>query len=195
MSGKRLCRACGSPLSRRADEKAADWLGRKHCDRACYLRLREREARVGPEPKSARRRAPEYDAWSNIIQRCTNPAHPNFKHYGGRGVSVCDRWRSYDDFLADVGLRPSPRHTIERADNERGYEPGNARWATWAEQARNRRTSRLLTAQGVTMNIADWAARLGVCTSVLIYRIDRAGWSVERAVSTPPGPFGRRRAA
>lgn len=86
---------------------------------------------------------PEYEAWLAMIQRCTNPKNPRWKDYGGRGITVCERWRaSFDDFRADVGARPSAEYSIDRIDNDKGYEPGNCRWATRAEQMANRRVSR-----------------------------------------------------
>lgn len=83
----------------------------------------------------------EYRAWSNMIQRCTNPKKDAFKYYGARGVTVCERWRSYDSFLADVGVAPSPRHSLDRINPTGHYEPGNVRWATNFEQACNKTTS------------------------------------------------------
>lgn len=83
---------------------------------------------------------PEYIAWQNMIARCENPNHAAFDNYGGRGIHVCVAWReSFEAFFAHVGTKPSCAHSIDRIDNDRGYEPGNVRWATKSEQAKNRR--------------------------------------------------------
>ena len=84
-------------------------------------------------------RSPEYRAWSAMLERCTNERHAAWNDYGGRGISVCERWRSFDAFLSDMGPRPSRQHTLDRVNNDGNYEPANCRWATWTQQARNRR--------------------------------------------------------
>jgi hypothetical protein len=85
-------------------------------------------------------RTPEYRAWSAMRQRCLNPASQRYASYGGRGITVCDRWSSFEAFLADMGAKPEPKeqYSLDRIDNDRGYEPGNCRWATRSEQQRNR---------------------------------------------------------
>jgi hypothetical protein len=92
-------------------------------------------------------RTPEYNAWVSLNQRCKNPKNPRWKDYGGRGVTVCARWRdSFEAFLADMGPRPSSEHSIDRINNDGNYEPGNVRWATRAEQYANRRPASKVTA-------------------------------------------------
>jgi hypothetical protein len=89
-------------------------------------------------------RDPEYNAWNNIKQRCLNPNRKNWAFYGGRGVTICDEWRnSFESFYACIGPRPGRGYSVDRIDNDRGYEPGNVRWATRSEQAQNQRLRRL----------------------------------------------------
>lgn len=87
-----------------------------------------------------KRRSKEYEAWAGLVSRCTNPNHRAWKNYGGRGISVCERWRlSFEAFLEDVGFAPSPELSVDRIDNDGNYEPGNVRWATRQQQQANKR--------------------------------------------------------
>ena len=133
------------------------------------------------------RTPPEYHLWSAVIQRCLNPNGPLYPDYGGRGITVCDRWLEADgfpNFLADVGRRPSDGLTLHRVDNDRGYEPGNVVWADWKTQARDRRSNRLLTHDGRTMPLAAWAEEKGMKAGTLLARL-RAEWTVAEALDTP----------
>lgn len=129
------------------------------------------------------------DTWRHVVDRCTNEACPEWEHYGGRGVRVCDAWRdSYEGFLSgvlgEIGPKPSAQHTLDRRDNAGHYEPGNVRWATRSEQNRNRRNNRLVTAWGETLTLAGWAERHGVDAGTIWARL-RAGWDPELAVRQP----------
>lgn len=127
------------------------------------------------------RKTRAYHVWRGMKNRCCNPNNPRFADYGGRGIEVCARWMAFEPFLEDMG-EPTPHESIDRIDNDRGYEPGNCRWATTTQQARNTRVSRMLTVQGETLSMADWADRYGV-TSAAVSKRMRRGWSVEEAVT------------
>lgn len=131
--------------------------------------------------------SPEWSAWASMRSRCELSTHPAYPRYGGRGIQVCARWGVFENFLADMGRRPSSEHSIDRIDNDRGYEPGNCRWATSTEQARNRRSNRQLTIEGVTMSMASWGDRSGVSARIIRDRLN-AGWDLEEAVFTPRRP-------
>jgi hypothetical protein len=127
----------------------------------------------------------EYKVWAGVKRRCLNPNDKVYQAYGGSGVTICQRWSgSFEAFLSDMGLRPTARHTIERKDNSKGYEPGNCRWATRAEQNRNKSNNRPITLGAETKTLSEWAAALGVCHETIRYRL-AAGWPIERALTTP----------
>lgn len=135
---------------------------------------------------------PEYRAWHQAKTRCYNNKTPNFKHYGGRGISMCREWRdSFEAFYAHIGRRPSSKHSLDRFPNLNGnYEPGNVRWATRYEQMRNQRGNLMLTMDGLTMCAASWADHLKLKSGQPPHRnciVERklAGWSDEKALTTP----------
>lgn len=133
-------------------------------------------------------KTPEYGIWSAIRVRCSNPYNPETrKNYADRGIAVCARWTGEDGFahfIADMGKRPSGKYSIERRDNDAGYNPENCYWATRIEQARNKRNNRLLTFNGETITAPEWADRLGIKLCTLHMRLHR-GWSVEDTLSLP----------
>jgi hypothetical protein len=117
--------------------------------------------------------------------RCNRPAHPNYHHYGGRGIRVHPEWDAdFAAFVRDVGFRPSPELTLERRDNERGYEPGNVYWAPHSTQANNRRNNHILTCGDKTQTASQWARELGLSVPTLFSRL-AAGWTIERIIATP----------
>lgn len=123
----------------------------------------------------------EYGVWVDMRKRCRNWNHHAFKYYGGKGVRVCDRWNSYENFLADMGRRPSPSHSIDRIDSTKDYSPENCRWATRIEQCRNKSDNKLLTLNGATRCVAEWAEVLGISVNTIRKRI-RLGYTDEQAL-------------
>lgn len=128
-------------------------------------------------------RTSTYAVWRSMLARCTNPNAKDYPRYGASGVTVCERWRSFENFLADMGARPDGM-TLDRENGAHGYAPGNCRWATPTQQARNRRDNVLVTHEGITVTLAEWAERAGLERKTLEYRI-RAGWDTARALTTP----------
>lgn len=128
---------------------------------------------------------PLYAIWAQMIQRCHNPKNAAAKNYLERGIIVCDRWRySFENFYADMGERTSPKHSLERINNDGNYEPENCKWATKIEQTNNTRQNRILEYRGVKYNTTQLATFTGVPYKRLEYRL-RCGWSVEKAVNEP----------
>lgn len=123
--------------------------------RTCALKA------VKERPSEAKH--PLYPTWYGMVARCQNPKAQSYRNYGGRGITVCDRWlESFENFYADMGDRPSKQHTLDRIDNDGSYSPENCRWATWEEQANNRRNNVWIEFQGERLSAAQWSRRLGV---------------------------------
>lgn len=129
-----------------------------------------------------------YGIWKGIHQRCGNPKAPKFYNYGGRGIKVCERWNSFENFVADMGIRPNG-YSIERINNDGDYEPANCVWATKKQQLNNKRKSRFLEFNGERKTIAQWSDEIGVRWDTIRNRVDRYGWSIERALTTPVKSF------
>ena len=141
--------------------------------------------------------SPEHNTWKQMRARCNNPRCPKYKDYGGRGIAICKRWlQSFNDFLLDMGHKPSRTHTIDRIDNNHGYDCGhcddclargaapNCRWASPREQGRNQRTNRVLTVEGRSMLLVEWSEAVNIPEATIYNRI-RRGWSEQDAVMMP----------
>lgn len=125
---------------------------------------------------------PEYAAWKRMRQRCTNPANKRYSDWGGRGIKVCDRWQSFENFLTDMGPRP-PGTSLDRwPDNDGNYEPGNCRWATPAEQVKNRRNTIVVTLDGLPACLKDWCTSLNVNYQTAYMRIQRGMTPLEALI-------------
>jgi len=129
----------------------------------------------------------EYQTWKSMRRRCLVKSYKNYVTYGGRGITICDRWASFKNFLDDMGKRPSNLYSIDRIDNNENYTPGNCRWATRYTQSNNRRNNIKLTLHGLTMNISQWSERLDIGDSTIRARVKVYGWSDEEALTTPVG--------
>ena len=184
--------------TRRTSGGKAIWLCRCECGNevevvSCHLITRNTRSCgcLNRELTSKRRithggsNTSEYNSWSSMLNRCTNSNSPNYHYYGGRGITVCDRWLySFENFYADIGPKPTPDHSIDRSDNYGNYEPGNCRWATPEEQANNARTTTSYNYKGMDYNLSKLSREFGVSRTTLHRRLT-AGWSVKDAIETP----------
>lgn len=179
-----LCRDAGLAMSTAPTTRAEDAAGVDRKGRPAAKRSRRRGGPWTPR-----------QTWYAMISRCHDPSHHAFKNYGARGIAVCQRWReSYELFCHDIGERPSTDHTLDRIDNNGGYEPSNVRWATRLEQHSNRRDNKRISHNGKTQTTAEWAREIGISRRGLMLRIGR--WGAERALTAPvPEKRRGRRAA
>ena len=125
-----------------------------------------------------------HSAWNAMLQRCTNVKNKHYHDYGGRGITVCDRWLKFKNFIEDMGPRPERGLTFDRIDNNKGYCKENCRWATWTVQANNKRNNHYLTHDGISLTVSQWSKRLGIERQVIQCRIT-LGWTTERALTYP----------
>ncbi len=159
--------------------------------RSCGCLQKEKAARL--KFKHGKSRTKLYKALEGIRFRCENPKCKAFKNYGGRGIRLCRRWKGKNglrNFAVDVGNPPSPRHTIERKNNELGYFPGNVIWATHKANARNTRANKKITWSGRTMCVTEWAEELGILACTLFWRLKH--WSIEIAMTRPIAHWGKK---
>lgn len=196
LHGKRFGRLL--VLEYRRSERRWEWLCRCDCGGtklilSCNLRngssrscgCLQREDLSKRQTTHGKTLTKEYRAWRGMLGRCFVKTNKDYPRYGGRGIRVCQKWRhSFEMFLQDVGKAPTPNHSIDRyPDNNGDYRPGNVRWATVSQQARNRRTNTRITFNGRTMNIGEWERHLGFPRLLLTNRL-RGGWSIEKALTT-----------
>lgn len=131
-------------------------------------------------------RTKEYLTWQRIKIRCYRKIGDGYKYYGGKGITMCDRWRySYENFLSDMGRAPSKEHSIERIHTDKNYEPGNCKWATILEQANNKDRTRKIEFRGEIKPISVWCRELNLNRKAIYHRIFFAKWDIERALTTP----------
>lgn len=137
---------------------------------------------------------PIHRVWSSMVCRCSDSNSKSFANYGGRGITVSDQWKGiggFERFLAHMGPKPTPEHTLDRIDNEGNYEPGNVRWASMKVQQNNKRSNRVCEYGGVLGTVSHWAEVYSVNKCTLADRLDR-GWSVDEAIETPVQEHARK---
>lgn len=123
-----------------------------------------------------------YKTWVDMKTRCYNAKAQSYRNYGGRGIRVCDRWQQFENFYRDMGERPKGK-TLERIHNDRDYSPENVRWATRKEQANNRRSSRIITFEGASKTLEQWAEHIGISPQALDTRLKT--WTLQEALTLP----------
>lgn len=154
--------------------------------KSCGCLLREHNERQSASDPFSTERRYTYRSWEAMLARCTNRDHPHYDRYGGRGISICPEWNSFDNFLSDMGYRPSGL-VLDRVDNDQGYFKDNCRWTTQKANTRNRSEfNRVLTALGESKTVAEWAEDARCRTNIAnLYKRIEAGWEHGRAIFTP----------
>lgn len=131
--------------------------------------------------KHGMRKTKIYGVWTAMISRCRNKNNKAYKNYGGRGISVCDEWLLFENFYRDMGESPENK-TLDRIDNNKNYSKENCKWSTISEQAKNKRSARIITANGKSQNMCEWAREIGIDERTIWHRL-KIGWSELDAVT------------
>lgn len=126
-----------------------------------------------------------YPIWHNMMARCYDVRNKRYDRYGGRGIEVCKRWHNVGNFISDMFPRPAYGLTLDRKDNEGNYSPENCRWATWKQQANNTSGNRVITFNGKSQTLTEWADEYGMPEFRLRQRLDKLNWSFSKAIRTP----------
>lgn len=126
-----------------------------------------------------------YKSWASMKERCNNPNHVSYPHYGALGIKYVPEWANFEAFFADMGERPSKNYQLDRIDPDGNYTPENCRWATKLQNARNKRRVKRITYNGKTQTIKEWAKEIGLNYQTLFYRISIQGWDIKRALTEP----------
>lgn len=127
-------------------------------------------------------RSRTYAIWNTMVQRCTNPGSTSYESYGGRGITVCEDWKRFDSFYADMGEAPDGL-SIDRVDNSKGYSPENCRWATGIEQGGNKRNNKIVFHNGQSKTLTEWAREYGLSPALVRNRFNALGWGIERCLT------------
>jgi hypothetical protein len=151
-------------------------------------------AKSGRKPTHGMRYTKEYCAWIHMKQRCLNPKHKRYADYGGRGITICERWMNFENFFSDMGFAPNRKLSLERIRNDEGYKPDNCKWATAKEQVANRRGIIKHEYSGECLTISEWAKVLDVNKTVISKRVKK-GISIADIFNNPPSRKPSRRKA
>lgn len=174
---------CDCGVEKEVNKKNVKSGASKSC--GCHNIQRLKERRTNPD-------LPEFSNWRSMIGRCTDENDPGYERYGGRGITVCERWlNSFEAFYEDMGPKPTPDHSIDRKDNDKGYCKENCRWATRSEQQRNKTTTKMYEMDGRSQCLAAWAEEFEIEAGIVGYRL-KEGWGLRAALTVPKGrPRGR----
>lgn len=147
----------------------------------CYAR----EININRYLKHGMKKSSEWSIWSGIKKRCYNKKSKSYKHYGGRGICMCDDWKnSFENFYNDMGPRPSKKHSINRINNDKNYNKENCKWATQKEQCNNKRGNRLFEYNGEKFTASQWSEKIGISKDLIYGRFKR-GWPIEHILTKP----------
>ena len=182
-----VCPTCGKSFdvpARELHPKRPGRSPRRFCSQVCAYPA------YGPHRHGATsqgEKKPEYNSWQMMRQRCLNPKATGYDKYGGRGITICPEWDTFEQFLADAGERPAPGCSLDRINVDGNYEPGNVRWSTQQGQCNNLRKNRFIEYQGRRLTCAEWGRETGISRNVILSRLD-LGWSPERILTEPVEP-------